>query len=207
MNRIRLISALFLLSLIGCTPEPYSVKVGFANGSTGGAHITDTMVITTVSGGKADFAMGAIDGPLGALASGGRMDPPAHIEGYWGKEDDSDDGFESYHHISMDVPSNAEAKMKLMDTYYENFDNPYGRMSVVVDGARVRIYYTKSCYAIRMDCTPKEDIDPNGWVVKSASGGTDAVLLFDGVGETSSTPYPNTHFSRLAERRKRGLEY
>ena len=52
-----------------------------------------------------------------------------------------------------------------------------------------------------MDCTPRENADPNHWVTHAPRGTKDVVLLFDGMGETSKTPYPNTHFADL-ERRK-----
>lgn len=191
---------LLVLSLLGCTPEPYSAKVGYNNGSTSGAHWVSNMVVTTVSGGAVSFSMGAIGTYPGAASSGGRMDAPAHVEGLWVKGWDYP--FESYHRISMDIPKDAEAKMKLMDNYYQNIDKDYGSMQVIVDGPRVRVFYTKNCFSKFDDCTPKQNIDPNNWVIKSPSGTTDVVKLFDGIGESSKTPFANTHFEEIDKRKK-----
>ena len=76
MSRVMTLSLLFGLMMMGCTPEPYSVNVGFANGSTSGPHGVTKMIITTVSGGRANFAMGAVGSPIGALSSGGANGSP-----------------------------------------------------------------------------------------------------------------------------------
>ncbi|ROV57882.1 hypothetical protein EGH82_21075, partial [Vibrio ponticus] len=70
-----------------------------------------------------------------------------------------------------------------------------------VDRQPVRIFYTKNCFDKFGDCSAKKDSDPNGWVIKSPRNITDVVVLFDGIGESSPTPFANTHFSEL-ERRK-----
>ncbi len=183
---------LFIIPLMGCTPEPYSAEVGFNNGSTTGKHSVYQMILTTVSGGQANLSMGGVSSYPGASSSGGRMDAPAHIEGRWDEGWDDNDKTSStpHHRISADIPKDAEAKMKLMDNYYQNLDKDYGSMQVIVDGPRVRVFYTKECFSKFDDCTPKKNIDPNGWVVKSPTGNTDVVVLFDGVGESSSTRFP-----------------
>ncbi|OOE73641.1 hypothetical protein [Salinivibrio sp. ML290] len=198
-----LLSCLLLIPLSGCEPEPYTAEVGFTNGSTSGEHGVKKMVITTQSGGKANFAMGAVSGYPGAHSSGGRMDAPAYIEGHWAKGWEYP--FKSYHRISAPIPDNAEAKMKTMDNYYQNFDRDYGSMEVIVDGPRVRVFYSKSCIDMYDDCTPKQGADPNGWVVRSPKNQTDVVVLFDGKGESSSTPFPNTFFADLEKRKKASL--
>ncbi|MDE1236320.1 hypothetical protein [Vibrio aestuarianus] len=189
-----------IFSLWGCGPESYMVDVGFTNGSTTGEHGVTNMSITSESGGKANFAMGAISSYPGAHSSGGRMGVPVHIDGYWAKGWEYP--FESYHRISAAIPKDAEAKMKVMDNYYKNFKRNYGSMQVIVDGPRVRVFYTKGCSITLNDCTPKKNGDPNGWVVKDPKGTRDIVVLFDGVGETSATPFPDTHFSELESRKK-----
>lgn len=183
-----------------CIPGPYAVDVGFTNGSTTGEHGVINMTITTVSGGKANFAMGAVSGYPGAHSSGGRMDAPAHIDGYWAKGWDYP--FESYHRISAAIPKEAEAKMKVMDNYYRYFKRDRGSMQVIVDGPRVRVFYAKDCFSKFDNCTPNKGADPNGWVVKDPEGVTEVVVLFDGMGESSSTPFVNTHFSELEARKK-----
>ncbi|MBF4395766.1 hypothetical protein, partial [Vibrio anguillarum] len=183
-----------IFSLWGCGPEPYVVDVGLTNGSSTGRHSVYGMTVTTVSGGKVNFAMGSVGGYPGAHSSGGRMDAPAYIEGEWAKGNPTpNSGLVSYHRISAAIPKDAEAKMKVMDNYYKNFKRNYGSMEVIVDGPRVRVFYTKSCVEMYDDCSPRNGADPNGWVVRSPKNQTDVVVLFDGVGETSATPFPDTH--------------
>jgi hypothetical protein len=45
-----------------------------------------------------------------------------------------------------------------------------------------------------MDCSGKEDSDPNDWVVDSPIKGLDVVVLFDGKGEMSPTPFPDSPY-------------
>ena len=205
MNKSKCGLLLLLVWLVlGCTPEPYSAEVGFNNGSSTGRHAVYKIVITTVSGGGANFAMGAVSGYPGAASTGGRMDAPAHIEGRWdeGWSDKDVTSNTPHHRISADIPKDAEAKMKLMDNYYQNFDRDYGAMQVIVDGPRVRVFYTKGCVDMYDDCSPKKDIDPNNWVIKSPKEVTDVVVLFDGIGESSDTPFPDTHFAELEKRKQ-----
>ncbi|EKO3658757.1 hypothetical protein M3906_001605 [Vibrio metschnikovii] len=196
---------ILFFSLWGCGPEPYVVEVGLTNGSSTGRHSVYRMTVTTVSGGKVNFAMGAISGYPGAHSSGGRMDAPAYIEGEWdegwGWKDDETSSM-PHHRISAAIPKDAEAKMKVMDNYYKNFKRNYGSMEVIVDGPRVRVFYTKSCVEMYDDCSPRNGADPNGWVVRSPKNQTDVVVLFDGIGESSATPFPGTHFSELESRKK-----
>ncbi|OOE34672.1 hypothetical protein BZG04_11105 [Salinivibrio kushneri] len=183
---------LLSVAVLGCEPEPYTVEAGFTNGSTTGRHIVSKMTITTLSGGKANFAMGSVGGYPGAHSGGGKIDAPAYIEGEWAKGNpEPSSGLISYHRISAPIPDNAEAKMKTMDNYYQNFDRDYGSMEVIVDGPRVRVFYSKSCVDMYDDCAPKQGADPNGWVVRSPKNQTDVVVLFDGKGESSPTPFPS----------------
>ncbi|OOE34681.1 hypothetical protein BZG04_11095 [Salinivibrio kushneri] len=183
---------LLSVAVLGCEPEPYTAEVGFTNGSYTGRHSVYKMTITTVSGGKANFAMGGVSGYPGAHSSGGRIDAPAYIEGEWeegwGFADD-DISSTPHHRISAPIPDNAEAKMKTMDNYYQNLDRDYSSMEVIVDGPRVRVFYSKSCVNMYDDCTPKQGADPNGWVVRSPKNQTDVVVLFDDKGESSPTNF------------------
>ena len=206
MIKLRAFLLLLLsVAILGCEPEPYTAEVGFTNGSSTGRHSVYKMTITTVSGGKANFAMGGVSGYPGAHSSGGRIDAPAYIEGEWeegwGFADD-DISSTPHHRISAPIPDNAEAKMKTMDNYYQHFDRDYGSIQVIVDGPRVRVFYTKNCFGIVTDCTPKKGADPSGWVKNSPRDLTDVVVLFDGKGESSSTPFPNTFFADLEKRKE-----
>ncbi|OOE44959.1 hypothetical protein [Salinivibrio kushneri] len=196
---------LLSVAVLGCEPEPYAVKAGFTNGSSTGRHSVYKMTITTVSGGKANFAMGGVSGYPGAHSSGGRIDAPAYIEGEWeegwGFADD-DISSTPHHRISALIPDNAEAKMKTMDNYYQNFDRDYGSIQVIVDGPRVRVFYTKNCLDKLADCTPKKGADSNGWVKKSPRDLTDVVVLFDGKGESSPTPFPSADNATSENRQK-----
>ncbi|OOE79737.1 hypothetical protein BZG73_15055 [Salinivibrio siamensis] len=194
---------LLSVAVLGCKPEPYTFEAGFTNGSTTGRHIVSKMTITTLSGGRANFAMGSVGGNPGAHSGGGKIDAPAYIKGGWAKGNpEPSSGLISYHRISAPISDNAEAKMKTMDNYYQNFDRDYGSMEVIVDGPRVRVFYTKDCSITLDDCTPKVDADPNDWVVKDPKGVRDVVVLFDGKGESSPTPFPNTFFADLEKRKK-----
>jgi hypothetical protein len=194
---------LLSVAVLGCEPKPYTVEAGFTNGSTTGRHIVSKMTITTLSGGRANFAMGSVGGYPGAHSGGGKIDAPAYIEGEWAKGNpEPSSGLISYHRISAPIPDNAEAKMKTMDNYYQNLGRDYGSMQVIVDGPRVRVFYTKDCSITLDDCTPRVGADPNGWVVKDPKGVRDVVVLFDGKGESSSTPFPNTFFADLEKRKK-----
>ncbi|WP_171755333.1 hypothetical protein, partial [Vibrio sp. 99-8-1] len=143
-------------------------------------------------------SMGSVSGYPGKMSTGGRMSAPAYIEGYWAKGWDYP--FESYYYISAEIPANAEAKIKVMDNYYKNYHRNYGTIEVIVDGPRVRVFYSKSCVDMYDNCNPRRNADPNGWVIRSPDNITDVVVLFDGVGESSATPFPDSYFSRLEQR-------
>jgi hypothetical protein len=83
----------------------------------------------------------------------------------------------------------AEKKMRTLQNYYEYYQPTYGSMQVIVDEERIQVMFTVGCYSYRMDCSPKEGGDPNGWVVMNPSGTTEVVVLFDGKGESSPVPF------------------
>ncbi|NOI65117.1 hypothetical protein [Vibrio sp. 99-8-1] len=129
------------------------------------------------------------------------MSAPAYIEGYWAKGNPTpNSGLVSYHVISAEIPEDAEAKIRVMDNYYKNYHRNYGTIEVIVDGPRVRVFYSKSCVDMYDNCNPRRNADPNGWVIRSPDNITDVVVLFDGVGESSATPFPDSYFSRLEQR-------
>ncbi len=76
-----------------------------------------------------------------------------------------------------------------MNDYYQEFSTEWPVMQVVVDEDKIMLLYTLSCYSKIDNCTANNDTDPNGWVVKSPENLTDVVVLFEGTGETSFTPF------------------
>ena len=67
-------------------------------------------------------------------------------------------------------------------------------MQVLVEDERIQVLYTLVCVDLYSDCSPKEDSDPNNWIEKSPRGVTDLVVLFDGKGEMSMTPFPDSPY-------------
>ena len=67
-------------------------------------------------------------------------------------------------------------------------------MQVIVENERIQVLYTLVCVDLYSDCSPKENADPQGWVKKSPRDVTDVVVLFDGKGERSLTPFPDSPY-------------
>ena len=132
------------MSLAGCKQDPPTTfQVGLTNGSTKDKYVVPQMTITTVRGGQFNVAMGAVSGYPGKRTTGGTIHAPIHIEGNWVKGWDKNEG---YYRISADFPANTLAKMQTMAMYYKNFDRNYGALETIVDGPRVRVFFTMSCY-------------------------------------------------------------
>uniref|UniRef100_A6VW90 Uncharacterized protein n=1 Tax=Marinomonas sp. (strain MWYL1) TaxID=400668 RepID=A6VW90_MARMS len=181
-----------LLMLTGCEEKPFYVaSIGNA-GSLDGQYGIRDMSVSDVLGGGAGFGYGAVNGYPGASADIGRMGVPNHIEGFWAKyEEDAT----TYFRISADIDSElAEKKIRTLRNYYQNFKGKTGSMQVLVERERVRIFYTLYCPSHRADCSGKEGADPNGWVIDSPIKGLDVVVLFDGKGEMSLTPFPDSPY-------------
>uniref|UniRef100_A6VW91 Lipoprotein n=1 Tax=Marinomonas sp. (strain MWYL1) TaxID=400668 RepID=A6VW91_MARMS len=193
MNKLLLILAtLFILT--GCEEKPFYVaSIGNA-GSLDGPYSMGEISVADVLGGGGGFGYGAVNGYPGASADIGRMGVPKHIEGYWAKKY-PEGGFQYYYRISADIDSElAEKKIRTLRNYYQNFKGKTGSMQVLVERERVRIFYTLYCPSHRADCSGKEGANPNGWVIDSPIKGLDVVVLFDGKGEMSLTPFPDSPY-------------
>ncbi|NAW65316.1 hypothetical protein [Photobacterium halotolerans] len=193
-----LIITLFLSSssLLGCSFSNSATTVARTGtaGSTSGAHIIKMMQVTDIQGGGASFAYGAISGYAGASADIGHIGIPSKIKGYWSKGWDT---YEKFYHLSATIDSNlAKQKIEALRNYYKNHKTFNTTMQLVVDGPRVRLYYTMNCFSYRMDCSPKENADPNGWVIHQSNDATQLVLLFDGTGEASDIPFPGSPYDK-----------
>ena len=193
MNKwiVTLIATLLLLA--GCEEKPFYVaSIGNA-GSLDGPYYLVSITVSDVLGGGAGFGYGAVNGYPGASSSIGRMGVPKHIEGYWAKYEEGDKT--TYYRISADIDSElAEQKIRTLRNYYKSFKGKTGSMQVAVERERVRIFYTLYCSPSYDDCTPKENADPNHWVVKAPKSVRNVVVLFDGLGEASATPFPGSPY-------------
>jgi hypothetical protein len=192
MNKL-LLTLITLLLLIGCEEKPFYVaNIGNA-GSLDGQYGIRSMSVSDVLGGGGGFGYGAVNGYPGASADIGRMGVPKHIEGYWAKYEESKKA--TYYRISADIDSElAEKKIRTLRNYYQFFKGKTGSMQVVVERERVRIFYTLYCSPSYDDCTPKENSDLNHWVEKAPGSVRNVVVLFDGKGEVSSTPFPDSQY-------------
>ncbi|MGO3738928.1 MAG: hypothetical protein ACTJGG_05610 [Marinomonas foliarum] len=185
-----ILATLFILT--GCEEKPFYVaSIGNA-GSLDGQYGIRDMSVSDVLGGGAGFGYGAVNGYTGKSADIGRMGVPNHIEGFWAKyEDDAT----TYFRISADIDSElAEKKIRTLRNYYEHFERKKGTMQVLVEKERVRLFYTLYCSPNLNDCTPKPDADPNNWVEKAPESVRNVVVLFDGKGEMSLTPFPDSPY-------------
>ena len=191
MNKLFLILTT-LLMLTGCEEKPFYVaSIGNA-GSLDGPYYLVSISVSDVLGGGGGFGYGAVNGYPGKSADIGRMGVPKHIEGFWVKGWNKE---EAYYRISADIDSElAEKKIRTLRNYYQFFKGKTGSMQVLVERERVRIFYTLYCPSHRADCSGKEGADPNGWVIDSPIKDLDVVVLFDGNGEMSLTPFPDSPY-------------
>ncbi|MCG2838330.1 hypothetical protein L6J37_15965 [Photobacterium sp. WH77] len=195
-----LLTQMFLMS--GCSPQQTeyenkkAVVARFGNaGSTTGYHNIRLMTIRDINGGGAGFAYGAVSGYPGASADIGGVGIPQHLEGYWVKYNHDENTRDKFFKISTPIDAQlAEQKIKTLQNYYQNFKTIHGIMQVVVDSERVRVFYTLGCHEPYDDCTPKEDVNHSSWVIRAPAGSEDVVLLFDGKGESSDTPFPGSPY-------------
>lgn len=192
MNKF-LIILVTLLLLTGCEKKPFYVaNIGNA-GSLDGQYGIRNMTVSDINGGGAGFGYGAVNGYPGKSADIGRMGVPKHIKGYWVKYEENDKT--TYYKISADIDSElAEKKIRTLRNYYKNFKRDMGVMQVEVEKERIRLYFTLACFSKIDNCSKKEDSGPNHWVVRSPSDSTEVVVLFDGKGEMSPTPFPDSPY-------------
>jgi hypothetical protein len=193
MNK-RLLTLITLILLTGCEEKPFYVaSIGNA-GSLDGPYSMGSISVADVLGGGGGFGYGAVNGYPGKSADIGRMGVPKHIEGYWAKKY-STGGFQFYYRISADIDSElAEKKVSTLLNYYKSYTEKDGSMQVLVEKERIQVLYTLVCVDLYSDCSPREDADSQNWVKKSPRGVTDLVVLFDGKGEMSSTPFPDSPY-------------
>lgn len=199
MKTLRKIILYFTVTfLVACTEQDASLRSIAQNGNAGsldGPYILTSIWVEDTNGGGAGFGYGAVNGYPGASADIGGIGVPTHIKGYWAKVDDNGSGLQSYYRISADIDSElAEKKIRTLQNYYQNFKSKWGRMQVEVEQSRIMVLYTQGCYDNRVDCSVREDADPNGYVIRSPSDTIDVVSLFDGQGESSATPFPGSPF-------------
>ena len=193
MNKLLLLLAT-LLMLTGCEEKPFYVANIGNGGSLDGPYVLGPIGVSDVLGGGGGFGYGAVNGYPGKSADIGRMGVPKHIEGYWAKKY-PEGGFQYYYRISADIDSElAEKKIRTLQNYYQNFKGKTGSMQVLVEKERVRIFYTLYCSPSYDDCTPKPNADPNHWVEKAPESVRNVVVLFDGKGEMSLTPFPDSPY-------------
>ncbi|WP_137170673.1 hypothetical protein [Marinomonas sp. FW-1] len=193
MNKL-FIMLITVFMLTGCEEKPFYVASIGNGGSLDGPYSLGTISVADVLGGGAGFGYGAVNGYPGASADIGRMGVPKHIEGYWAKKYPQG-GFQYFYRISADIDSElAEKKIRTLQNYYKHFERKDGSMQVLVEKERIQVLYSLFCPSNRFDCSGKEGADPNGWVVDSPIKGLDVVVLFDGKGEMSLTPFPDSPY-------------
>jgi hypothetical protein len=184
-----ILTTLFFLS--GCEEKPFYVASIGNGGSLDGPYVMGPISVADVLGGGGGFSYGAVNGYPGKSADIGRMGVPKHIEGFWAKYEENDKT--TYFRISADIDSKlAEKKIRTLRNYYQVFKGKTGSMQVLVE--RVRIFYTLYCSPSYDDCTPKDNSDPNHWIEKAPNSVRNIVVLFDGKGEMSLTPFPNSPY-------------
>ncbi|MFA0045049.1 hypothetical protein AB4562_15235 [Vibrio sp. 10N.222.54.A1] len=179
-----------MVALSGCQEEQPLIKATIGNaGSLSDFYIMSDVSIQTTGGGWTGFSYGAVNGYPGKSADIGKMGVPSHIKGMWSKGWNYDDEL-VYYRIDAPIDAElAEKKMRTLQNYYENHERKSGVMQVVVDEARIQVMFTKKCHEPYDNCSPALNSDPEGWVVKSPTGHTDVVIIFDGKGESSPVPF------------------
>ncbi|OCH49678.1 hypothetical protein [Vibrio sp. ZF57] len=188
-----LITLLFIavVTLSGCQEEQPLIKATIGNaGSISGNYGIRDVAIQTTGGGWTGFGYGGVNGYPGASADIGKMGVPKYIKGTW-RKGRSDKG-ETLTYYRIDAPIDAELaekKIRTLQNYYKDYQPTLASMQVIVDEERIQVMFTVGCYSYRMDCSPSEDADPNGWVVMNPSSTTEVVVLFDDKGESSPVPF------------------
>ncbi|MGF1770475.1 hypothetical protein L4D06_24230 [Enterovibrio makurazakiensis] len=181
--------------LIGCSDEQevYKTHARLANaGSLDGPYGIIDVYATDTFGGRMGFGFGAVNGFPGKSADVGGLGVPSFIAGHWVKQNPDTMRNSVYYRISSSIDSDlAKKKIETLENYYENYSTHWGTMQFAVEGPRAMLYFSLGCFRSN-DCTPRQNADPNGWVVRNPNGHGDVVLLFDGLGETSSSPYPKS---------------
>lgn len=155
------------------------------------AYVKDTR------GGGANLGYGAVNGYPGASASIG-IGVPKHINAEWAIESQDRAKYDYYYRINADIDSElAKKKIETLQHYYKNFGDSLAAMQVTVDKEKIYVFFTLNCYGVfQQDCTPNDKADPHGYIVRDPDGYGDVVVLFEGEGEVSKTPFKGTSFDR-----------
>ncbi|WP_339719617.1 hypothetical protein [Marinomonas primoryensis] len=184
-----------LLFLSACEEKPFYVANIGNGGSLDGPYVIGPISVADVLGGGGGFGYGAVNGYPGASADIGRMGVPKHIEGYWAKQNPNARGYVAFYRISADIDSElAEKKIRTLRSYYKHYERNMGVMQVEVEAENIRVYYTLKCFSRVNDCSSQANSDPNHWVVRSPTNTTEVVVLFDGKGEMSPMPFPDSPY-------------
>ncbi|WP_330961826.1 hypothetical protein [Photobacterium sp. 53610] len=185
-----------MLTLAGCSSfgETKTIaRIGNA-GSLDGPYYLKRIFIQDTRGAWVNFGYGSVGGYPGASSDIGAISYPQFIKGFWSKGRNVD---EKYFKISAPIDLElAKQKIDTLRDYYVDYHNYTAAMIVAVDGPRIQVFYTMHCYAKFSGCIPRENADPNGWVIRSPDNTTEVVLLFDGIGESSDTPFPGSPYDR-----------
>lgn len=196
MNKLLAFSLFtMLIAMAGCTEEKALIiaKVGNA-GSVGGGYGINDLYVQTVSGNWVGFNYGAVNGYPGKSADIGGVGIPSHIKGSWRKGWDGEK--KTYFYIDAPIDSKlAEQKVNTLNSYYKKDKREFGVVQIVVNEERVQVLYSKICVQLIDGCQAKQNADPSNWVTRSPSDITDVVVLFDGKGTPSSTPYDDVSIS------------
>ncbi|GAB6261200.1 hypothetical protein [Photobacterium sp. R1] len=181
-----------MLTLAGCSSfgETKTIaKIGNA-GSLDGPYYLKRIYIQDTRGAWVNFGYGSVGGYPGASSDIGAISYPKFIKGFWSKGRNVD---EKYFKISAPIDLElARQKIDTLRDYYEDYYDVLATVTVAVDGARIRVFYSLNCFDMDSNCTPRQNADPNGWVTREPDGATESVLLFDGIGESSDTPFPGS---------------
>ncbi|GAB6261199.1 hypothetical protein [Photobacterium sp. R1] len=185
-----------MLTLAGCSSFGSTktiAKIGNA-GSLDGRYILKRIYIQDTRGAWVNFGYGAVSGYPGASSDIGAISYPQNIEGFWSKGWDKN---EKYFKISAPIDLElARQKIDTLRDYYVDFHAYRATVTVAVDGPRIRVFYSMNCFDVVNDCTSRKNADPNGWVTREPDGATESVLLFDGTGESSDTPFPGSPYDK-----------
>ncbi|MBV7263219.1 hypothetical protein KCG43_14530 [Photobacterium sp. WH24] len=194
-----LITYIFVATLFGCSFSQATTivaKIGNA-GSTTGYHSIRVMNVKDTTGANAGFGYGAVSSYSGKSADIGAIGTPEKITGFWAKYNIEENKFLAFYNINKQIDSElAGLKINALRKYYKSFKTANTSMQLIVDGPRVRLLYTMNCFSKLDDCTPRKNADPNGWIVRSPDDTTEVVVLFDGIGEASDTPFPGSPYDK-----------
>ncbi|MEI8592773.1 hypothetical protein [Photobacterium sp. Hal280] len=197
MNDKPFILLMYCSLLTGCSISLTPVTSIGTAGSTTGYHSIRVMNVKDTTGVNAGFGYGAVSSYSGKSADIGAISIPDEINGFWAKYNAEGNKFIAFYRINNQIDNElAGLKINALRDFYKSFKTANTAMQLIVDGPRVRLLYTMNCFSKLDDCTPRENADPNGWVIRSPDNTTEVVVLFDGTGEASDTPFPGSPYDK-----------